>query len=110
MTKLIFELENARFFEDVEFVGGDTVKNFVFKKEYVDIHIGVIDIDQSLIPNFVQDTTDQDNVEEPPTQEVALEEQALSSQEHMPLRKSTRERRNAVPNFFQEHEVDRSVM
>ena len=53
MTKLIFELENARFFEDVEFVGGDTVKNFVFKKEYVDIHIGVIDIDQSLIPNFV---------------------------------------------------------
>ena len=30
-----FESGNARFFDDVEFVGGDTVRDFVIEKEYV---------------------------------------------------------------------------
>lgn len=65
-TKSIFESGNVRFFEDFEFVGGDTVRNFVFKEKYVDISIDVIGIDYSLIPDFVQDTTTQDNVGEHP--------------------------------------------
>lgn len=37
MTKLIFELENDRFFEDIEFAGGDTVRDFAFEEEYIGI-------------------------------------------------------------------------
>ena len=66
ITKLIFESENAWFFEDAEFVEGDIAKDFVFEEEYVNILIGVIDIGQDLISNTVQDTTNQDNVREPP--------------------------------------------
>ena len=64
MTKSIFESRNAWFFEDVEFAGGDMARDFVFEEEYVDILIGVIGIDQGLILDFIQDTTDQDNVRE----------------------------------------------
>lgn len=34
-----------QFFEDVEFARGDTVKNFVLKKEYFDIPTSIIGID-----------------------------------------------------------------
>ena len=50
-------------FEDVKFAGGDTVRDFVFEEEYVDIPISVIDIDHIL--DLVQDTTNQGNVGEP---------------------------------------------
>ena len=43
-TKSIFETGNARFFEDVEYDGGDKDKDFVFEEEYVDIPTVVIDI------------------------------------------------------------------
>ena len=52
-TKSIFENGNARFFEDVEFDGGDKDRDFVFEEEYVDIPTVVIDIDQAPIPNIV---------------------------------------------------------
>ena len=29
-TRSIFEMDNARFFEDVELVGGERIKDFVF--------------------------------------------------------------------------------
>ena len=109
-TKSIFESGNAWFFEDVEFTGGDRVRDFVFEEEYVDIPIGAIGIDQDSIPDFVQGTIAQDNVKEPPNQKIILEEQTLPPQEPMPLRRSTRERRTAIPDdyiiFLQEHEVD----
>ena len=113
-TKLSFKFENARFFDDVEFVGGDIVKDFVFEKEYVDILIGVINKDLGLIPDFIQDTIDQDNIGEPSVQEVVLEEQTLSPQKPMLLRRSTRESRSTVPYdcivFLWEHEVDVGVI
>ena len=56
-TKSIFEIENARFFKDVEFVRKDTVRNFVFEEEYVNIFTCVIDFVQDLIPYFDHDTT-----------------------------------------------------
>ena len=36
---------NDRFFEDVEFDGGDKDRDFSFEEEYVDIPTVVIDID-----------------------------------------------------------------
>ncbi|KAJ4729164.1 Retrovirus-related Pol polyprotein from transposon TNT 1-94 [Melia azedarach] len=112
-TKSIFELGNARFFEDVELAGGDNVRDFVFEEEYVDIPTGVIGIDHNSIPDLVQDTN-QDNVGEPLIQEIVPEEQTLTPQEPIPLKRSTRERRNALSDdyivFLQEHEVDSGVM
>ena len=54
-TKSIFELKNARFFKDVQFVGGDKVKDVIFEEEYFNIPIGAIGIDHNSIHNFVQD-------------------------------------------------------
>ena len=45
-TKAIFEKENARFFEDVEFVGGEKIKDFVFEEEHVEIPLIAFDNDQ----------------------------------------------------------------
>ena len=98
--KSIFELGNARFFEDVEFVRGDTVRDFFVKEKYLDILIGVNGIDQGLILDFVQGTTNQDNVGESPIKEVVLKEQMLLPQEPMPLRRSTREMRSTVPDDY----------
>ena len=76
-TSSIFETGNARFFEDVEFEGGERTKDFVFEEEYVDIPQGVIDNDQDQdsIPDIVQEAIlDQGTIIEPPIQ-VVLEEQ-----------------------------------
>ena len=108
----IFETGNAQFFEDVEFAGGDTVRKFVLEEEYVNIPIGGIDNDHDLTPDIVQDPI-QDNIREPLAQQIVPEEQTLPPQEHMPLRRSTRERRSAIPDdyvvFLQEHEDDIGV-
>ena len=110
-TKSIFETGNARFFEDVEFDAGDKDKDFVFEEEYVDIPIAVIDIDQAPIPDIVQEVDpSQNNIQEP----LVPEEQTLPSLEPMPLWRSIREMRSAVPNdyivFLQEHEFDISAV
>ncbi|KAA8528808.1 hypothetical protein F0562_036163 [Nyssa sinensis] len=106
-TRSIFETRNARFFEDVKFDGGDKDRDFVFEEEYVDILIVVINIDQAPIPEIVQEADpNQNNIQEPPIPE----EQTLPPPEPTPLRRSTRERRSAVPDdyivFLQEHEFD----
>ena len=110
-TKSIFETGNARFFEDVEFDGGDKDRDFAFEEEYVDIPTAVIDIDQIIIPDIVQDAyPNQSNIQEPPL----LEEQTLPPPEPTPLRRYTRERRSAFPDdyivFLQEHEFDIGAM
>ena len=106
-TKSIFETRNARFFEDVEFDGGEKDMDFVFEEEYVDIPTAVIDIDQAPIPDIVQEVDpNQNNIQEP----SVPKEQTLPPQEPTPLRRSTRERRSAVLDdyivFLQEHEFD----
>ena len=112
-TKSICESRNAQFFQDIEFAGGDTVRDFIFEEEYVDIPTGVIEFGQDSISDLVQDTIDQDNVGDP-IQETIPEEQTLPPQEPMPLRRSTRQRRTAVLDdyiiFLQEHEVDIGMM
>jgi transposase InsO family protein len=113
-TRSIFEMGNARFFEDVEFAGGDKDKDFVFEEEYIDIPTGVISIGQDSIFDHVENTTNQDNVEAPPIQEIVPEEQPRAPLESMPLRRSTREKRSAISDdyivFLQEHEIDIGVM
>ena len=110
-TKSFFESGNARGFEDVEFDGGVKDRDFVFKEEYVDIPTAVIDIDRAPIPDIVQEAyPNQKNFQEPPVPE----EQTLPPPEPTPLRRSTRERRSAMPDdyivFLQEHEFDIGAM
>ena len=76
-TKSIFETRNVPFFEDFEFDGGDKDRDFVFEEEYVDIPIGIIDIDQAPIPDIVQEADlNQNNIQEPP---VLKEKNSTSS-------------------------------
>ena len=118
-TKLIFETGNTQFFEDVEFAKGDKIRDFVFEEEYVVIPPITIDNDQDQVtlPDIVQDVIpDQDNINLSPIQnnEIILEEQTQHTQEHLPLRRSTRERRNTISDdyitFLQEHEVDIGIV
>ena len=67
----IFETGNAWFFEDVEFAGGEKIKDFVFEEEHVEIPLIVFDNDQvqASILDIVQEAiSDQDNVVDPPAQ------------------------------------------
>ena len=110
-TKSIFETGNAQVFKDVEFDEGDKDRDFVFEEEHVDIPIAIIDNDQAPIPSIVHEADpNQNNIQEPPV----LEEQTLLHPEPTPLRRSTRERRSAVPDdyivFLQEHEFDIGVV
>ena len=105
-------MENVRFFEDIEFTGGDKVRDFVFEEECLNIPTIAINNDQTSITDIVQEPNpDQDNDEEPliPNQEIITKEWTLQPQEPMSLRRSTRERISVVPNdyivFLQEHEV-----
>ena len=119
-ARSIFETGNARFFEDVEFAGGDKVRDIVFQEEYVDIPTDLINIDPiSSIDIYQEPIPEQGDEIEPPVQEAIPEEaipeeQTLPPQEPMPLRRSTRERRSAIPDdyvvFLQEHEVDIGMM
>lgn len=43
MNKFIFEFINTMFFGDVEFTGKNTLRNFIFEEDYIDIFIGVIE-------------------------------------------------------------------
>ena len=83
--KAIFETGNARFFEDVEFMGGENIKDFVFEEEHVEIPLIAFDNDQvqASIPDIVQEAIpDQDNVVDPPAQvqQIVQGEQTLQPQ------------------------------
>jgi transposase InsO family protein len=54
----VFETGNANFFEDVEFAGGDTIMDFEFEEEYVNIPTGVasfMDKDPILTQNTIRE-------------------------------------------------------
>ena len=121
-TKSIFETGTATFFEDVEFGGRNKVKDIVFEEEVEDtitfdnVQVPIPVIDQEVYPE-----PQQDNVEEPPIQnEVIIPEvqtqqpQEQRPQEPIPLRRSTRERKNAISDdfivFLHEHEENNGLM
>ncbi|XXG71992.1 hypothetical protein AAC387_Pa07g1189 [Persea americana] len=111
----IFEMGTATFFEDVEFGGRNKVRDIVFKEESVSIPIIAFDNVQVSIPVNDQEANpdpQQENVNQTPIQDeiIVPEEQTQQPQEPVPLRRSTKERRNAIPDdffvFLQEHEEE----
>lgn len=117
-TRTIFETNIATFFEDVEFGGRNKERNIVFEEEMSQENSILFPV---IAPTSVQAPAPitnqeailepiQDNVEQPLQQdgEVILpSNQAQQPQEPLPLRRSTRERRSAIPDdylvFLQEH-------
>jgi hypothetical protein len=113
----IFETGTTTFFEDIEFGGKNKVRDFVLEEESVTIPepIHIVAFDQA------STEPPQDIVEIPPTQDdlVVHEEQTQDPQEQVlqepiQLRRSTRERKNAIPDDFviylQEHEENNGTM
>ena len=114
----IFETGTATFFEDVEFGGRNQARNIVFEEEEgstiafdnVQVSLPIIDQEVNLDP---QPT---DNIVQPliANEDIAPEEQTQQPQENMPLRRSTRERRNAISDdyivYLQEREVESGMM
>ncbi|KAL6339954.1 hypothetical protein AAG906_035045 [Vitis piasezkii] len=100
----IFETGTATFFEDVEFGGRNQARNIVFEEEEgstiaidnVQVSLPIIDQEVNLDP---QPT---DNIVQPliANEDIASEEQTQQPQENMPLRRSTRERRNAISDDY----------
>ncbi|KAL5548640.1 hypothetical protein UlMin_003871 [Ulmus minor] len=100
----IFETGIATFFEDVEFGGRNQARNIVFEEEEgstiafdnVQVSLPIIDQEVNLDP---QPT---DNIVQPliANEDIAPEEQTQQPQENMPLRRSTRERRNAISDDY----------
>ncbi|KAK0579195.1 hypothetical protein LWI29_022610 [Acer saccharum] len=111
----IFETGTATFFEDVEFGGRNKVRNIVFEEESISIPTIAFDNVQFSIPVIDQKVNPDpqlDNVDQPLIQDevIVSEEQTQQPQEPVTLRRSTRERRNAISDdffiFLQEHEED----
>ncbi|KAL5541407.1 hypothetical protein UlMin_043451 [Ulmus minor] len=103
---------------DVEFGGRNQARNIVFEEEEgstiafdnVQVSLPIIDQEVNLDP---QPTN---NIVRPliANEDIAPEEQTQQPQENMPLRRSTRERRNAISDdyivYLQEHEVESGMM
>ncbi|KAH9686891.1 hypothetical protein KPL70_014557 [Citrus sinensis] len=117
-TRLIFKTGAATFFKDVEFEGRNPVRNIVFEEEKgstvafdnVQVLIPVIDHEVN------SDSQPSNNIVLPQNQHemIVPKEQTQQPQEPVQLRRSTRERRNAIPDdyivFIQEHEDETGVM
>lgn len=115
--KIIFETGTAVFFEDIEFGGRNQVRDFVFEEEsdhttlveeeLVPIPVIAFDNDQDFTPDIDQ-TANQEPLEE------QIQQPQEQVQEQVLLRRSTRERRNAISDdyivFLQEHEENISMM
>ncbi|RVX07895.1 Retrovirus-related Pol polyprotein from transposon TNT 1-94 [Vitis vinifera] len=120
-TRSLFETGNAKFIEDVELSGRESLRNVVFKEKYVNIPIittghGHIIFDDT-IQNVQSITGIQDTPEIPPAQVMEpiqvhqeVTQQPQEPQVQVPLRRSTRERRSTISDdyvvYLQEHEFD----
>ncbi|CAA0839096.1 Unknown protein, partial [Striga hermonthica] len=113
-SRNIFETGTATFFEDVEFGGRNTVSDFTFEDQEITKVVDPIPQEEIVIPAPIQfqNTSEEIVHSEPEPQHVPIE-QTQQTQEHtvqepMLLRRSTRERRNAIPDdylvFLQENE------
>jgi len=101
--KSIFEIKNKTFFEDIEFGGRNKIRDIIFEEESVLVPTTAYDSVQTSIPINVQEAdieSHQDIVKQLPTQVeiIVSKEQTQQHQEHMPLKRSTREKRNAIPD------------
>lgn len=120
--KSIFETRTATFFENVEFGGRNKVGDIDFEEEVEEgsVSISTIAFDNVQVPIPVIDQevhpeSQQDNVEPPIQNEVIIPNvQTQQLQEPIPLRRSTKERKNAISNdfivFLQEHEENNGLI
>ena len=97
----IFETGTATFFEDVEFGGRNKVRDIVFEEESTSIPTVAFDNVQVSIPVIDQEANldpQPNNVDQPSIQDEVIvpEEQTQQPQESVPLRRSTKERRNGL--------------
>ncbi|XP_074337537.1 uncharacterized protein LOC141674735 [Apium graveolens] len=107
-TRSFFETNNARFFKDVDFGREDKGKSIIFEEDSHDPNYDSAESnDQIMIPIVVQGPPVQDNTEISHEESIEQTQQPHESQE-VPLRRSTRELKSAVPDdyviFLQEHE------
>ena len=118
-SRSFFETGNAKFFEEVEFGGEDKVRDVVFEEEFISLPTVALEQNPQVpIPETVQEAAPNnlDNIEILPNQvqQDIPEEQTQQPQEQVPLRRSTRERRNAIPDdyivFLQEHEENMEIL
>lgn len=127
-NRTILETGNARFFEDIEVGGENSVRDVVFE-EVVDEVITTPSIPMFVplpIPEFVseeaqeQHPVQQDNIELPTQNEPEdsvvplVQPQQPIEPEPVPLRRSTRQRRNAIPEdyivFLTEHQENNDLL
>ena len=121
--KTIFETGTAQFFEDIEFGGRNKVRDIIFEERLVSIPKPIptiasdnIQVSTPVVVQEVNPELPQDNVEQNPIQdEVNFPmEQTQQPQQPMPLRRSIRERKSAIPDdyivFLQEHDGDIGMM
>ncbi|KAL1569026.1 hypothetical protein AAHA92_00559 [Salvia divinorum] len=113
-TRTIFETGNAVFFEEVEFRGKNAIRDITFEEESIMIPTTASDNAQIPIPD-IEEEADQ----EPQTNDVVnaqlqvddliedqhhvdeiIQVQPQQPQEPMPIRRSTRERRNAISDDY----------
>lgn len=116
-AKTIFETGTATFFEDIDFGGRNKVKDIIFEEESapIPIPIRIVTSDEVNLDPQV------DNEVLPPTQVVddivhegqTQNPQELVQQDQIALRRSTRIRKNAIPDdyivFLMEHEENQTL-
>ena len=105
-TRSFFETGNAKFIEDVELSGREPLRKVVFEEESVSIpttghdHIMFDDT----IQNVQSITEIQDTPKVPPAQVIELiqvhEEVTQEPQVQVPLRRSSRERKNTISDDY----------
>ena len=120
-TRSFFEMGNAKFIEDVELSGRESLRKVVFEEESVNIPIITTGHGHIMFNDTIQNvqsiTKIQDTPEIPPTQIMEpiqvheeVTQQPQEPEVQMPLRRSTREMRSTISNdyvvYFQEHEFD----
>ena len=107
-SNTIFETGNAKFIEDVENSGSSQSRNITFEEERVNLPVVDTESDGVITPVVGQDTDAGHHTvpELSPTNVVKPQQ----PQSEVPLRRSIRERRSAIPDdyivYLQEHEFD----
>ncbi|RVW81995.1 Retrovirus-related Pol polyprotein from transposon TNT 1-94 [Vitis vinifera] len=120
-TRSFFETGNAKFIEDVELSGRESLRKVVFEEEFVNIPIITTGHGHIMFNDTIQNvqsiTGIQDTPEIPPAQVMEsiqvhqeVTQQPQEPQVQMPLRRFTRERRSTISDdyvvYLQEHEFD----
>ena len=120
-TRSFFKMGNAKFIEDVELSGRESLRKVVFEEESISIPIITTGLGHIIFDDTIQNvqpiTKIVDTLEILPTQVMKpvqvheeVTQQPQEPQVQVPLRRSTRERRSTISDdyvvYLQEHELD----